>query len=151
MFPTRKPVSEFTERALHGHVKEVAMLTGMSKTDLYAILASERADHLDYARDMHRALCRCNPPAADEFRALLEADRDYIMQRQPPACVKTLAGHVAREFTDTVKAELDELPLDERLREAVELKRAVDVYVDALLRQSLDGSVEVVLEHQVSS
>lgn len=76
MFDTRKELSDFTQKALDGHVKEVSRLTGMSKTDLYAIMAGQRADHLDYARDIHRALCLCNPAAAEEYRNLLAADRD---------------------------------------------------------------------------
>lgn len=83
MFDTRKELSEFTQRALDGHVKEVGRLTGMSKTDLYAILAGQRADHLDYARDIHRALCSCNPEAAEEYRNLLASDRDLTAAKTP--------------------------------------------------------------------
>lgn len=81
MFPTRKPVSEFTQRAFEGHVKELEDLTEFSKTDLYGILSGERADHLRYGRELHRGLCVCHPETAKEYRDLLAADADVVTPR----------------------------------------------------------------------
>jgi hypothetical protein len=114
-YPTRKPVSEFTQRALDGNVKEVERLASICKTDLYAILASQKPDHLDYARDIHRALCSCNPEAAREYRELLEADADLMSpgRRAPAAQTDSYAvSRLCQKFVDAViregKREADE-------------------------------------------
>lgn len=79
MFETRKgEVSEFTQKALEGVIKQVCELAGFSKSEMYRILAGQSADRLDDARDMHRALCTCNPPAAAEYRELLDSDRALV-------------------------------------------------------------------------
>lgn len=78
MFPTRVPPSEFTLRAFEGRVKELESLTFFSKTDLYAIQAGERPDHLLYGRELHRGLCICAPKEAQEYRELLAADAELV-------------------------------------------------------------------------
>jgi hypothetical protein len=84
MFETRKgEVSEFTRRAVEDHVKEVCRLGGFSKSEVYRMLAGQAADRLDDARDIHRALCTCNPEAAEEYRNLLASDRDLVSAKAP--------------------------------------------------------------------
>ncbi len=65
-------------RAFEGRIKELESLTFFSKTDLYAIAASERPDHLAYGRELHRGLCLCNPDAAKEYRESLESDAALV-------------------------------------------------------------------------
>lgn len=68
-------------RAFEGHVKELESLTFFSLSDLYGILSSERADHMGYARELHRGLSICNPEAAKEYRETLAADADLVAPR----------------------------------------------------------------------
>lgn len=82
MFETRKgEVSEFTQRALEGRIKEVGEVAGFSKSELYRILAGQAADRLDDARDLHRGLCVHNPKAAREYRDLLASDAELMTPR----------------------------------------------------------------------
>jgi hypothetical protein len=69
-----KPTSAFTERAFEKNVKGVAEYTGLSTSYIYGILSGTFPDHLDYARDIHRALVIVDPEHADEFRNMLDAD-----------------------------------------------------------------------------
>jgi hypothetical protein len=78
MFSTRVPVSEFTKRALEGRVKEMEQETFFSMSDLYGILSSARADHLSYAKELHKGLCKVDPPTAQEFRESLESDAALV-------------------------------------------------------------------------
>ena len=104
-FPTRKPTSEFTRRALGDIVKQVEELTGFSMSDLYRMLAGETPDHLLYARELHRGLCVAKPAAAREYRALLDADADLMQVGQRTSSTQTDSYAVARgcqKFIDVV-------------------------------------------------
>jgi hypothetical protein len=105
MFSPRIPVSEFTARALEGHLKELESSTFFSMTDLHGILSGGRADHLAYGRELHRGLCLHHPEAAKEYRETLDADAALLAPRTRHAPAQTDSYAVAKlsqKFIDTV-------------------------------------------------
>lgn len=104
-YPTRKPCSELTRLAIGDIVKRMAEETGFSEPDLYRILGSVTPDHLLYARDLHRGLCKLKPDAAREYRELLDADADLMSASRPHAAPQTdsyAISHLCQKFLDTV-------------------------------------------------
>lgn len=105
MFPTRVPVSEFTKRAFEDNIKALESLTFFSKTDLYAIAAGERPDHLLYARELHRGLCVTSPEAAKEYRETLDSDAALVARGARVPVTQTDSYAVSRlcqKFVDAV-------------------------------------------------
>lgn len=112
-FPTRKPCSEFTRRAIGDIVKRIEELTGFSMSDLYRMLAGETPDYFLYTRELHRGLCVDveKPDVAKEYRELLDADAELMSPRVRTQVAQTdsyAMAQVCQKVVDTIIRESKE-------------------------------------------